>query len=138
MSRLSARRLIEMAARLQFSRYLMVGVIAWIVDFLVFVVCLSLVGILWAQTAARISGAVVAFLGHKVFVYNSRGFGRKEVGKQAAAYLMLWVFSYLLSIGLILLFTQILGFAPIPAKLVTEIILVGVNYITMKQLIFPS
>jgi putative flippase GtrA len=135
---LSLRKLFEKAASLQFSRYLIVGVVAWLVDFLVFALGYPLIGIVWAQTGARVSGAVVAFLGHKVFVYNSRNFTHREVGKQAAGYGLLWIFSYLLSLGAIMLFTEVLGFGPIPAKLVTEIILVGINYITMKQLIFSS
>jgi putative flippase GtrA len=138
MNRLSFQKLFKKAASLQFSRYLVVGVVAWIVDFLIFALAYSLAGIVWAQTGARIGGAIVAFLGHKVFVYNSRNFTRREVGKQAVGYLLLWMFSYLLSLGSIILLTQVLGLDPIPAKLVTEIILVGINYITMKQLIFPS
>lgn len=138
MKSLSIKNLIEKAVSLQFSRYLMVGITAWVIDFAVFVVCHSIVGIVWAQTAARVSGALVAFAGHKVFVYKNRNFARRALGKQFLSYLLLWVFSYLLSIGCIILFIDVLGLEPVAAKLVTEIILVGINYITMKRLIFLS
>ncbi|MEW8026171.1 MAG: GtrA family protein [Candidatus Thiodiazotropha sp.] len=138
MSYSSLRSLVEKAVSLQFSRYLLVGIAAWIIDFVVFVLSHAAIGVVWAQTAARASGAVAAFAGHKVFVYNNRNFTRRELGKQAFGYLLLWVFSYLLSVGCIILFIDKLGLDPIPAKLATEIILIGINYITMKRLIFLS
>jgi putative flippase GtrA len=132
------RNLIEKTVSPQFSRYLLVGIVAWTIDFMVFALCHTPLGVVWAQTTARVSGAITAFAGHKVFVYNNKDFTRRELGKQALSYLLLWLFSYLLSIGSIILFIDIIGLDPISAKLVTEIILVGVNYITMKRLIFVS
>lgn len=138
MNGFSLRNLIEKAVSLQFSRYLIVGITAWLIDFLVFVLCHGAFGVVWAQTAARTSGAVVAFVGHKLFVYNNRNFAHRALGKQAIGYLLLWLFSYLLSLGCITLLIDKVGLAPVPAKLVTEIILVGINYFTMKRLIFIS
>jgi putative flippase GtrA len=135
---LSLRHLIEKAASLQFSRYLLVGGGAWVLDFAVFASCHTLVGVVWAQTLARVTGAVAAFTGHKLFVYKNKANTPRALGRQAAGYLLLWLLSYLLSIGLVVLFIEVMGLHPIAAKLAMEIILVGINYLTMKQLIFPS
>ncbi|MEJ2610791.1 MAG: GtrA family protein [Candidatus Thiodiazotropha sp.] len=132
------RVLFEKAASVQFSRYLIVGATSWVVDFGTFVLFHSIIGIVWAQTTARIVGAIVAFLGHKLFVYNSNSFNKCELSKQIAGYLFLWCFTYLLSIGCILLLAEVIGLNPVLAKLGTEIILISINYTTMKRLIFPS
>ena len=46
------------------------GGVAWLVDVAVFTLCLTSVGILWAQVLARASGAAIGFVGHTFVVFR--------------------------------------------------------------------
>ncbi|MCU7904606.1 MAG: GtrA family protein [Candidatus Thiodiazotropha sp. (ex Epidulcina cf. delphinae)] len=114
----------------------MVGASAWVVDFVIFIVFYSIIGIVWAQTAARITGALVSFMGHKIFVFNDFKFSRHALRQQAFLYLLLWLLSYAISIGSLILLVDLLMIQPIPSKLITEAIIICINFLTMRRIIF--
>ncbi|MCG7983990.1 MAG: GtrA family protein [Candidatus Thiodiazotropha lotti] len=122
----------------QFLRYLLVGGVSWVVDFLVFFLTYSPFGIVTAQTIARIVGALVAFAGHKLIVFEDRQFTPQAIRQQLIQYLILWLVSYTLSIMLLLGFVDLLHFHPVAAKLITETIIIVINFVTMRRYIFAS
>jgi putative flippase GtrA len=122
----------------QFLKYLVVGGTSWVVDLLVFYLTYPLLGIIAAQTAARLVGALVAFIGHKVIVFEDQTFERKTLQQQLLHYLMLWIVSYSLSIILLLLLIDLLQFHPMAAKLFTETIIIAINFLAMRRYIFAS
>lgn len=122
----------------QFLRYLLVGASAWVVDFVIFIALYSVIGIVGAQTLARITGALVSFAGHKVFVFDDRQFSQGTVWRQAYQYLLLWLISYAISVGCILLFIDLFMLHPIVSKLITEVIIIFINFVTMRRFIFTS
>lgn len=81
-----------------------------------YVAFLAPLGIVTAQFLARLAGALLAFLGHKFFVFQEPRTHAAVVGVQALRYAALWVLSYGVStLGLILLIDY--WFLPeIPAK----------------------
>ncbi|MCG8079583.1 MAG: GtrA family protein [Candidatus Thiodiazotropha taylori] len=122
----------------QFLRYLLVGGASWVVDFLVFFLTYSHIGIVPAQTVARIVGALVAFAGHKLIVFEDRQFTPQAMRQQIVQYLILWLVSYTLSVILLLAFIDLLQLHPVAAKLITEAIIIVINFVTMRRYIFAS
>ncbi|MEW8500236.1 MAG: GtrA family protein [Candidatus Thiodiazotropha taylori] len=122
----------------QFLRYLLVGGASWVVDFLVFLLTYSHIGIVPAQTVARIVGALVAFAGHKLIVFEDRQFTPQAMRQQIVQYLILWLVSYTLSVILLLAFIDLLQLHPVAAKLITEAIIIAINFVTMRRYIFAS
>ncbi|MCG7964758.1 MAG: GtrA family protein [Candidatus Thiodiazotropha taylori] len=122
----------------QFLRYLLVGGASWVVDFLVFFLTYSHIGIVPAQTVARIVGALVAFAGHKLIVFEDRQFTPQAMRQQIVQYLILWLVSYTLSVILLLAFIDLLQLHPVAAKLITEAIIIAINFVTMRRYIFAS
>lgn len=122
----------------QFLRYLLVGGASWVVDFLVFFLTYSHIGIVPAQTVARIVGALVAFAGHKLIVFEDRQFTPQAMRQQIVQYLILWLVSYTLSVILLLGFIELLQLHPVAAKLITEAIIIAINFVTMRRYIFAS
>ena len=119
-------------------RYLLVGGLAWLVDFLTFFALYAGVGLVWAQTAARVAGALVGFAGHKYFVFADRRSAPRHLGRQALLYVLLWGVSYGLSVAGLLWLVHDLELHPVTAKLLVEAVIMGFNFITMKRLIFGS
>jgi putative flippase GtrA len=108
------------------------------VDFALFVALVAPLGIVGAQLSARVSGALVAFLGHKFFVFQETRTHAVVVGGQALRYTALWFFSYGLStLGLILLI-EYWCLPEIPAKVLVEGFVVVLNYLIMRALIFSG
>ncbi|MEW8324336.1 MAG: GtrA family protein [Candidatus Thiodiazotropha taylori] len=122
----------------QVLRYLLVGGASWVVDFLVFFLTYSHIGIVPAQTVARIVGALVAFAGHKLIVFEDRQFTPQAMRQQIVQYLILWLVSYTLSVILLLGFIDLLQLHPVAAKLITEAIIIVINFVTMRRYIFAS
>ena len=120
----------------QLIKYLLIGGIAWIVDFLTFVLSFSELGIVWAQAAARINGALVGFIGHKLFVFEDRRTTQRLLLMQAIKYLILWCVSYGLSTGGILWLMDVMSIHPVVAKFIVETIVIAVNFLAMKRFIF--
>ncbi|MES9861124.1 MAG: GtrA family protein [Candidatus Thiodiazotropha sp. LLP2] len=122
----------------QFLRYLVVGGTSWVVDFLVFYLLYPIIGIIAAQTAARVVGALIAFIGHKIIVFDDRSFGAGTLRQQLFKYLFLWIVSYSLSIIFLLFFVDLLQLHPVASKLITEAIIIAINFVTMRRYIFTS
>ncbi|MET0067255.1 MAG: GtrA family protein [Candidatus Thiodiazotropha sp.] len=122
----------------QLMRYLLVGGIAWLVDFSLFTLAYTSLGIVLAQTLARIAGALVGFAGHKLVVFRDRSAQAASVRNQALQYALLWLFSYLASLVLLYLFIDSAGLHPVIAKLLTETVILGFNFATMRRYIFAG
>lgn len=119
-------------------RYLVTGGVAWVVDVLVFTICLTGLGVVLAQLCARLTGAAVAFIGHKVFVFGERRASRSIVLRQAVGYAALWVFSYAISTFALILLIEQAGVPALLSKALVELGVVTINYFVMKLLIFKS
>jgi putative flippase GtrA len=118
------------------ARYLLVGALAWLVDFAVFAVLHRSSGVVVSQTAARLAGAAFAFAGHKYFVFGDFGRSYLRVGWQAVAYGLLWLVSYALSTGGILVLVSVTHADPLVAKFIVETVLVMFNFLVAKRLVF--
>jgi putative flippase GtrA len=116
----------------------LVGALAWLVDFLTFVLTYPSVGVIWAQTAARGLGAAVGFVGHKYLVFGDRRGARRLVVWQTLQYLLLWGLSYGLSVGGIVWLVERQGMAPVAAKIVVEAGVLVLNFTVMKRVIFSK
>ena len=117
-------------------RYLVTGGVAWLVDLAVFTFFLPLMGIVSAQLVARITGAIVAFIGHKLFVFRALDRSPAALATQTLGYAALWALAYVLSAGALVILIGHLNWNTIAAKFVVEVGIVLMNYTVMKSLIF--
>lgn len=117
-------------------RYLVTGGIAWLVDLAVFTFFLPIVGIAPAQLAARIVGAVVAFVGHKLFVFRSVEGNPSTLAGQSARYAALGILAYISSAVALIFLIEYLHWNVVAAKIIVEVGVVLMNYTVMKTMIF--
>ncbi|MEJ2403406.1 MAG: GtrA family protein [Candidatus Thiodiazotropha sp.] len=122
----------------QLIRYLIVGGVAWLVDFTLFALTYATLGIFSAQTLARIAGALVGFAGHKRVVFQNRSTLTKSTRNQAIQYALLWLFSYLASLTLLYLLVHPASQHPVIAKLITETLILGFNFTAMRRYVFAD
>jgi putative flippase GtrA len=128
-----------MRALLQASplRYLIVGGVLFAVDLAVFLLLFEVLGVApaVAQLAARGSGALIGFFAHRHYTFRaalpSPRFG---LGIQGGGYLSVALATFFLSPVVLVLALDALGSRAIPAKIVTEAVLVTLTYLAMRFL----
>lgn len=117
--------------------YFFVGALAFVVDFFVFI-SLNSFSLVFAQISARSIGAVIAFVGHKYVTFGNFDSRIKAVTQQSGTYVLLWFFSLGLSIFLIYFFSKMILINVLIAKFLTELIVLTINYVVMKNVIFKK
>ena len=123
---------------LQIFRYLLTGGVAWLADLAVFTLCFAGLGIVVAQFLARTTGAVVAFFGHKLFVFGEMDVQSATLARQTLRYAALWVLAYAVSTLALIGLIEHGGLNAIAAKVMVEAGVLVMNYSVMKALIFQT
>lgn len=119
-----------------FVRYNLVAITATVVDFSLLIgltECLHF----WYMASAMIgaiAGGMVAFVLERRWTFKKRD---KSLTKQLIKYIVIWLCSFALNVGLLYLFTEYFGLQYIVSKVVVAV-LVGVffNYFSHKYIIF--
>lgn len=89
----------------------------------------------YANAGAWVVAVLFAFFVNKLFVFRSQAWGRtalRELGQMAAAR----AFSLLLEQGILMLFVEAFHCPDGPVKLVSNVVVVVVNYVLSKWIIF--
>ena len=127
-----------MNVMVRFVRYFSVALLAAGADWLVFLALTSAVG-LWPLTGlmiARIAGGLMSFLSNRYWTW---GANRKiALTQQGRRFVLLYAFSYALSIVLFRLLTEALLLTPYLGKLTTDICCFIVNFLVMNFYVFHA
>ena len=118
--------------------YLIFGVLTTAVNYLVYIPCLKLLG-LSASVSNVIAWCVAvlfAFLTNKPFVFESKDWSAKTVVPEFTKFVGTRVASGLLETLILLVAVDMLGWNGVIWKLVTSVIVVILNYIGSKLLVF--
>lgn len=120
-----------------FSQYSGAAVGSAATDYLTFWLVLSLTGIpVLAQAIARISGGLLSFM------INRKWSFRRETPDRilwdGGRFLALYAVSYSLSIGMFIFLTEQVGYAPLTAKIISDILCFLFNFFAMKHFVFRT
>ncbi len=118
--------------------YLVFGVLTTLVNYLVYLPCYNLLGLSAAvsNVAAWAAAVAAAFLTNKPFVFHSYDWSAKTVLPELAKFLGTRLGSGALETGILLLTVDILGWNGNLWKLVTSVLVVVLNYVGSKLLVF--
>lgn len=126
--------------RLEFIRFGLVGVMNTGVDFLVFTLLIALgMHYLAAQTMAYAAGTLNSYAVNKLWTFRGQGSARgdrRRLGGELLRFVALNGASLLLSLALLYLLKDGLGFPALLAKLLVTVCTVVVNYAGSKLWVF--
>lgn len=118
--------------------YLFFGALTTLVNFIVYFPCYN-----WLGMAASVSNVVAwifavafAYLTNKPFVFKSHDWSLKVVGPELLKFVGCRVGSGLLETGIVFVFADGLGWNGNWVKIVTSILVVILNYVGSKLLVF--
>ena len=118
--------------------YLIFGVLTTVVNYLVYLPCYNLLGISSAvsNVIAWAAAVLFAFLTNKPFVFRSHDWSRAVVIPEFVKFVGTRLGSGGIETGILLLSVDILGWNGNVWKLLTSVIVVVLNYIGSKWLVF--
>lgn len=120
--------------------YLFFGVLTTAVNYVVYLPCYNLLGLSAAvsNAIAWVVAVAFAYLTNKPFVFKSHDWSMKTVMPELTKFVACRVGSGVLETGLLLVCVDWLGWDGNVMKLVTSILVVILNYIGSKLLVFKK
>lgn len=132
------RQVVRLLQTPSFRRYLLTGICAFAVDYLVLTSLYYVLNV-WlvvATSAGFISGLVVSFTVNRLWVFGRAGRQRNPF-HQSAEYITLVIFNYLFTV-LVVSGLNHLGIQPFYGKILVTGCIVVWNYLLFKKIIFSK
>lgn len=121
-------------------RYLIFGALSTVINFFIFEICIK--GLNFSATLSNIIAWIItvifAYLTNKLYVFNSKTSGLKELGKEIIAFFNARIATLVLETLFIWIVIDKLGFNDILMKIVSNIIVIILNYVFSKIFIFKK
>lgn len=115
------------------------GGMTTLVNYVAYFVCRKLLGAenyLACNLIAWIVAVVFAFVVNKIFVFKSRSWESRIVFRESWQFLSARIFSGVLDMAMMWFFVDVMGFSDVIIKIIANIIVIVLNYILSKLIIF--
>lgn len=123
--------------------YLIFGVLTTGVNYLVYIPCYHYLGqtsfkyaSAASNTIAWMFAVIFAYLTNKPFVFESHDWSAKTVGPEFVKFISTRIASLLVETGILFLTVDTLGWNGVVWKLITSVLVVILNYVGSKLLVF--
>ena len=125
---------------LELVTYLVFGVLTTVVNYAVYLPCYNLLGLSAAVSniIAWVVAVAFAYLTNKPWVFKSHDWSLKVVVPELSKFVACRVGSGVLETGMIFVFVDLMGFNGNVFKLITSVLVVVLNYIGSKLLVFKT
>ena len=120
--------------------YLVFGVLTTAVNYIVYLPCYNVLGLSGSvsNAIAWVVAVAFAYLTNKPFVFQSHDWSAKTVIPELTKFLGCRIGSGLLETGIIVLFVDMLHWNGNVVKIVTAVLVIVLNYIGSKLLVFKK
>ncbi len=119
--------------------YLFFGALTVLVNMLTFFILRSVsVGVYVSNIIAWVMAVLFAFITNKLFVFESRGKGKKETTKEMILFFGYRIVSLGFDMGSLYLLLDVLNSGEVLAKIVSNILVIILNYVFSKLFVFKK
>lgn len=121
--------------------YLIFGVLSTIVNFVTYYIAAKLLGIdeVISSGISWFCSVLFAYITNKIFVFESKTKGIKELAKEITTFFLARIASGILcDVGTFAIMVKVLHINDIISKIITQVMVVIVNYIFSKLIIFKK
>ena len=118
--------------------YLIFGVLATVINIVAFWICNDIFHIEYkvSNIVAWILSVIFAFITNKLLVFESKNKSKEETTKEAIGFIGARLFSLVVDMILMILMIDTLKMNSLVAKIISNVVVVIINYIFSKFLIF--
>ena len=122
----------------QIILYLLFGGLTTLVNYAAYFIFSHLLdcSVVTSTIIAWISSVLFAYITNKNWVFQSKGIKKKELIREAASFFAARTFSGVLDVGIMALFVDVLHFNDLIIKILSNIIVIIINYVLSKFWIF--
>ena len=127
-----------MNKRKEMITYLVFGVLTTIVNIVTYVLITKLMNLDYklATTIAWVVSVVFAFITNKIYVFNSKGMAVHTLVREFSSFMFFRMLSYLIDLGMMIVLVEWISVNDIISKILANIVVVIINYIASKYVIF--
>lgn len=121
-------------------RYLVFGVLSTVVNILIFTVCKKAIGIgtVISNIIAWIFAVIFAYITNKLWVFDSKTSGTKDFLREIISFFGARVFTLFVETIFLKIVIDRLGFNETIMKIVSNIIVIIINFLLSKLIIFKN
>ena len=118
--------------------YLVFGGLTTLINIIIFALCYDLLSMstVLSNCIAWLVAVIFAFVTNKLFVFDSKSTESKVIIREAASFVTARLLTLVLDIGIIYLFVDVLGLHYLLIKILSNIVVIILNYIFSKLFIF--
>ncbi len=116
--------------------YLVIGVLTTLVNFVIYFPLSRLIHYLIATTVSWAGAVIFAFFANKVYVFEDPRWDRPYLLRQAGSFTVMRLLSWGFEVVTMWLFVERLGLNSDVTKIVAQFVVVALNYVFSKLLIF--
>ena len=121
-------------------RYLVFGALSTVINIVVFAICSKIIN--FSTTTSNIIAWIIAvlfaYITNKLWVFNSKNSGKKELLKEIISFYGARVVTLVLETAFLWIAIDKMGFNEILMKIISNIIVIILNYIFSKVFIFKK
>ena len=129
--------LIKKLLKQETIRYLFFGGLTTLISVVVFVICIkSDFGVALSNTISTVIAVSFAFITNKIWVFGSKDLSVKTTRKELIKFVAGRGATYVIETGLLIFLVEFLGLNPIICKNFTQIIIIVLNYLISKFVVF--
>lgn len=135
------KKIIELATKYrEVLMYLIFGVLTTVINILVFYIFKDTLTIDYrtSNVIAWFVSVLFAFITNKYFVFASKGESKQAFFKEMALFFWYRLLSLGIDMLMMIVMVSVLGIDALIAKLVTQVVIVIINYVFSKLLIFKE
>ena len=115
------------------------GVLTTLINLLIFYVLDRLgVNVYLNNSIAWIISVLFAFITNKLYVFNSKDTSYEIIAKEGIAFFLARIFSYFVDMFTIFMIFQVMGINKMIAKIISNVIVIIINYLLSKIIIFKK
>ena len=118
-------------------RYIFFGGLTTLISIVIYALCISAgLGVALSNTVSTVIAVSFAFTTNKIWVFDSRDLSRQTTGRELSKFLIGRGATYLIETGLLIFLVDYLGLHPILCKNFTQVLIIVLNYIVSKFIVF--
>ena len=116
------------------------GVLTTVVNVLVYALCAKTFGLstVVSTAIAWVAAVLFAYITNRKWVFHSKATGAAAIAKEIVSFFVCRLLTGVLDIGIMKLFVDILGFNDVIVKVASNIIVIILNYVASKLVIFKK
>ena len=121
-------------------KYLIIGVLTTVINYIIFAILVKFAKVEMhaSNIIAWLVSVIFAYFTNKLFVFESKSFKLKVIGKEVLSFGAARIFSLILEEVILYVFVNLINMNELIIKLIANVIVIVVNYILSKFIIFKK